>query len=70
MYEKTTKPFSRKEKRVAIKLCEAKILFRGTRKQNKMFKSTLRRVIAFSKKNLKTLAAGCKPGSGRPAVIN
>lgn len=69
----TAKPFSREEKRVAMELWEANVPLKGIRKkQLNMSESTLRRafVFAFAKKNPDILVAGCKPGSGRPAVIN
>jgi hypothetical protein len=48
MCGKTSKPFSREEKRVAIELWRAKV----------PLKATLRRVLAFAKKNPDTLVAG------------
>jgi hypothetical protein len=35
-----------------------------------MSESTLKRVLAFAKKNPETLVAGRKAGSGRPAIID
>jgi hypothetical protein len=48
MCGKTSKPFSREEKRVAIELWRAKV----------PLKATLRRVLAFAMKNPDTLVAG------------
>jgi hypothetical protein len=56
MCGKTSKPFSREEKRVAIELWRAKVPLKAIRDQVKMLESTLRRVLAFAKKN--TLVAG------------
>ncbi len=46
MYAKTTKPFSREEKRVAIELWKAKVPLKAIRKQLNISESTLRRVLA------------------------
>jgi ABC-type uncharacterized transport system YnjBCD substrate-binding protein len=58
MCGKTSKPFSREEKRVAIELWRAKVPLKAIRDQVKMSESTLRRVLAFAKKNPGTLVAG------------
>jgi hypothetical protein len=70
MCAKTSKPFSREEKRVAIELWRAKVPLKAIRDQVQMSESTLRRVLAFAKKNPDTLIAGRKVGSGRPCLIN
>jgi hypothetical protein len=70
MCAKTSKPFSREEKRVAIELWRAKVPLKAIRDQVKMSESTLRRVLAFVKKNPDTLVAGHKVGSGWPCLIN
>jgi hypothetical protein len=61
---------SREEKRVVIELWRAKVPLKAIRDQVNMSESTLRRVLAFAKKNQGTLIAGHKPGSGRPFVFS
>jgi hypothetical protein len=57
-------------KKVAIELWRAKIPLKAIRDQVKMSELTLRRVLAFAKKNPDTLVSGCKVGIGRPCLIN
>jgi hypothetical protein len=60
LFLRTTKLFSREERQTAIKLRKAKVFLKGR----------IEKGFGLSKKNPETLVAGCKPGSGRPAVIN
>jgi hypothetical protein len=46
------------------------VALKAIRDQVKMSESTLRRVLAFAKKNSDTLVAGRKVGSGQPCIIN
>jgi hypothetical protein len=64
MCAKTTKQFSREERRVAIELWRAKMPLKTIRDKVKLSESTLRRIWPLPKKS--TLVAGRKVGSGRP----
>jgi hypothetical protein len=58
MCAKTSKSFSREEKRVAIELWRAKVPLKAIRDQVKMSESTLREFWPLPRKNPDTLVAG------------
>ncbi len=63
----TTKPFTKEEKRVAIKLWKAKVSLATIRAQMKMSERSLRRILAFAKVNPESPVSERKknPGSGK-----
>ena len=65
----STKPFTKADKRAAIELWRAKVPLKAIRSQLKMSESTLRRVLAFAKKQPENPIADRKPESGRPPKI-
>jgi hypothetical protein len=69
MCAKTSKPFSREEKRVAIELWRAQVPLKAIRDQVKMSDSTFRRVFVIANKNPNILVAGHKVCSGSPVSL-